>query len=312
MIKTFAIMVNTHGAYDVGLHIANSTGLLKDLYNDKSTEGVSRYENIQELLNGLKELSVNFETGEETIKRLTDFMAEVALYTDADTDKEDDNNKVSLMTIHSAKGLEFKHVHIVGLEENLFPSQLALYSRTELEEERRLFYVAMTRAEKEVMISYALNRFKWGNLITCEPSRFIEEIDPSFLEPVENKKPSTAYDNGNSSHNNDLFQEKEWPTKYSTKPTTHNPQPTTISYQSTPRLKKLVEATKAQTGSVSYDDVSQKIQVGMQVEHERFGNGKILGIEGNDANKKATIQFDTVGSKQLLVKFAKLKIIENL
>lgn len=310
MIKSFATMLSTHSAYDLGLHIANSSGLLKDLYNDKSTEGVSRYENIQELLNGLKELSVNFETGEETTKRLTDFMAEVALYTDQDTNEEDENNKVSLMTIHSAKGLEFKYVYIVGLEENLFPSQLALYSRAELEEERRLFYVAVTRAEQQVMISYALNRFKWGNLVTCEPSRFIDEINPSFIDNVESPK-TWGYDNGKSSFTPDQVNEKEWSSSYSTK-SSPKQQSTTTTYQSTPRLKKLVEASKAQNNSVYYDDVTQKLQVGMQVEHERFGNGQIISIEGNDANKKATIQFNEVGSKQLLLKFAKLKIVENL
>ncbi len=311
MIKSFAIMVNTHGAYDVGLHIANASGLLKDLYNDKSTEGVSRYENIQELLNGLKELSVNFETGEESAKRLTDFMAEVALYTDADTEGEDDTNKVSLMTIHAAKGLEFKYVHIVGLEENLFPSQLSINSREDMEEERRLFYVAVTRAEQEVMISYALNRFKWGNLTSCEPSRFIEEIDPSFIDTIETKK-SNGFDIGKSSYQSESFAEKEWNSNYSSKPKQQtSPTTNTVTYQSTPRLKKMVEATKLQTSSTQYDDVSNSLQVGMRVEHERFGNGAIITIEGNAANKKATIQFDTVGSKQLLLKFAKLKIVNE-
>lgn len=303
LIKSFATMLTTYHAYDLGLYIANHSGLLKDLYNDKSTEGVSRYENIQELLNGLKELSVNFETGEETNKNLTDFMSEVALYTDQDTEEGDDNNKVSLMTIHSAKGLEFKHVYIVGVEENLFPSQLSLYSRTELEEERRLFYVAVTRAEKEIMISYALNRFKWGNLVNCEPSRFIDEINPVFIDRAESNESSIG-NSRNHSFSSDFVTEKEKPSNYSAKPTT-------TSYKSTPHLKKLVEATRATNGSVHYDDVSQKLQVGTQVEHERFGNGKIVSIEGNDANKKATIHFETVGQKQLLLKFARLKVINN-
>jgi DNA helicase-2/ATP-dependent DNA helicase PcrA len=305
MIKSFATMLTTHSAYDLGLHISNSSGLLKDLYNDKSTEGVSRYENIQELLNGLKGLSVNYETGEETTKRLADFMADVALFTDQDTEDADDNNKVSLMTIHSAKGLEFKFVHIVGLEENLFPSQLSLYSRSELEEERRLFYVAVTRAEQKVIISYALNRFKWGNLVNCEPSRFIDEIDPSYMERTENKN-SDSFNAEKSSLASDFNEEKEWPSTYpSTKKTV------TSNYQSTPRLKKIVEATKNQGYSKEHNNAIEKIQTGMRIEHERFGIGEILNIEGNEANKKATIHFNSVGSKQLLLKFAKLKILNQ-
>ncbi|MBL7883009.1 MAG: UvrD-helicase domain-containing protein, partial [Bacteroidia bacterium] len=221
MIKSFSAMLKTHNAYDLGQHVAVHSGILRDLYADKTPEGVSRHENIQELLNGLKEfveteietIVDDIQTDEEkdffsseittpaelnngllfTEQDLNDkpasaltteptldiFMQDIALMTDSDKDakNEKDRNRVVLMTIHAAKGLEFKYVYIVGLEENLFPSQMSLTSRTDLEEERRLFYVAITRAEKKLTLSYSTTRYRWGNLIYCEPSRFIEELD---------------------------------------------------------------------------------------------------------------------------------------
>ena len=178
MIQSFTAQLNSQNAYQLAQTIAKSSGILKELYSekDKGPEEVERYQNIEELLAAIKEFTV--QRGEEDPATLADFMIDVALLTDADNEKEEDKNKISLMTIHSSKGLEFKHVYLVGLEENLFPSQLSINSRTELEEERRLFYVAVTRAEKNCTISYAASRFQWGNLISSEPSRFISEIDP--------------------------------------------------------------------------------------------------------------------------------------
>ena len=176
MVKSFRAMHDSKSAFDLGEHITSSTGILKEMYTDKSPEGVSRYDNIQEVLNGLKEYTENNGSEDES-KTLSDFLIEVALLTDADQDTDEDREKVTLMTVHAAKGLEFSYVFIVGLEENLFPSQMALSSRTDLEEERRLFYVALTRAKKQAYLSYALTRYKWGSLNNCEPSRFIEEID---------------------------------------------------------------------------------------------------------------------------------------
>src|SRR5690606_29936896 len=181
MIKSFAVMVKNHPAYDAAHHIASQSGLLKDLYNDKSIEGLSRYENIQELLNGIKEFS---EREDIEDKSLAVYLQDIALLTGDDKveEKEGDSDTVSLMTIHAAKGLEFPHVYVVGMEENLFPSQLSLNSRSDLEEERRLFYVAITRAEKNLTLTYANTRYRWGSLIQCEHSRFIDEIDPKYLE----------------------------------------------------------------------------------------------------------------------------------
>jgi len=303
MMKSFRSMLTTHSAFDVAEHIAKSSGILKDLYADKSPEGVSRYENIQELLNGIKEFSESVDPNNpDEQKLLADFLIDVALLTDADNEKEEDKNKVALMTIHSAKGLEFPYVYIVGMEENLFPSQLSINSKTELEEERRLFYVALTRAEKRATLSYAVTRFKWGNLTHCEPSRFIEEIDEQFLD-----LPAGGFRGGFANTPNDAaprrfaqqqngsgslkFKQKEPSQKYV--PPAAN-------------LKRI--NTNDTTSTFIPDDISN-LQIGQTVEHERFGKGKVIAIEGNAPNTKATVFFPEVGQKQLLLKFAKLKVL---
>ena len=184
MIKSFQSESQKVNAFEVGNKIASSTGILKALYEDRTPEGISRYENIQELLNGMKEFTTAREDDENFSGNLSEFLQDVALLTDLDQeeDEEDNNNKISLMTVHLAKGLEFPVVLIVGMEENLFPSQMSMNSRSDLEEERRLFYVAVTRAMSRVFLTYATSRYRWGNLNYCEPSRFIEEIDEKFLE----------------------------------------------------------------------------------------------------------------------------------
>jgi DNA helicase-2/ATP-dependent DNA helicase PcrA len=218
------------------------------------------------------------------------------LLTDADKESqtEEDKNKVALMTIHAAKGLEFPYVYIVGLEENLFPSQMSLTSRTDLEEERRLFYVALTRAEKKVTLSYSTTRYRWGNLIYSEPSRFIEELDEQYLDlPKED--------------NNRLFAEEEFSSKQ--KLNTGKPQQQTF-VQRPIMGKKLVKVNNASKNTSDFDTESlRNLQVGMHVEHERFGSGKVISMEGNFPNNKATVFFEGVGQKQLLIKFAKLKIV---
>ncbi|MBL7888720.1 MAG: UvrD-helicase domain-containing protein [Bacteroidia bacterium] len=341
MIKSFSAMMGTHNAYDLGQHIAVHSGILRDLYADKTPEGVSRHENIQELLNGLKEFSESeieleeIENTENTIDpepvqtssndvnngllfsfddektkeentpsaplekgvpTLNLFMQDIALMTDADKDAktEEEKNRVALMTIHAAKGLEFKYVYIVGLEENLFPSQMSLNSRADLEEERRLFYVALTRAEKKATLSFSTTRYRWGNLIYSEPSRFIEELDERYLDlPSEN--------------NNRLFGEEE--TSFKPKINIGKPQQQTF-VQRPVMGKKLVKVNAAKKTTSDFDTESLKdLQVGMQVEHERFGNGKVINMEGDFPNNKATVFFEGVGQKQLLIKFAKLRII---
>jgi DNA helicase-2/ATP-dependent DNA helicase PcrA len=338
MIKSFSAMLKTQNAYDLGQHIAVHSGILKDLYADKSPEGVSRHENIQELLNGLKEFTDDFtppvtdpdleeaenedrdgktdekkETGNGTLfeneqiptapqpanaPTLDLFMRDIALMTDADKkdETEEDKNRVVLMTIHSAKGLEFPYVYIVGLEENLFPSQMSLTDRADLEEERRLFYVALTRAEKRVTLSYSTTRYRWGNLIYSEPSRFIEELDPKHIEmPLENTSRMFGGDETYS------------------KPKLHtNASKPKQTYEQRPVIgKKLVKATAASKNTSDFDTESlRNLQVGTLVQHDRFGNGKVISMDGEFPNNKATIFFEGVGQKQLLIKFAKLRIVE--
>ncbi|MEC8853266.1 MAG: 3'-5' exonuclease, partial [Bacteroidota bacterium] len=191
LINSYIVQKDNLDAYTLAEQITKTSGIFHDLYSDKTIEGVSRFENLQELLNGIKDFS---EKAEEDKNTLELFIQDVALLTDADNEKEDDYNKVILMTIHAAKGLEFPYVFVVGLEENLFPSMMTLDSRDGLEEERRLFYVAITRAEKRLFLSYALSRFKWGQYTDCKPSRFLEELDTKLISQSEiklNKKPSS-------------------------------------------------------------------------------------------------------------------------
>lgn len=290
MIQSFQVITKTLGAYDAALHIAQHSGLLKDLYEDKSVEGLNRYENIQELLNGIKEFSEREDIEE---KGLDVFMQDVALLTNDDKDNDPNADTVSLMTIHSSKGLEFPQVYVVGLEENLFPSQMSLSSRSDLEEERRLFYVATTRAENKLTLSYATSRFKFGTLISCEPSRFLDEIDAQFLELDFTAKPIPSA--------NAFFDDERsaWSARSDTfsKPKPHIAKTTSI----------LAKAHVPSPGFAPSD--TSKLQVGMEVEHERFGFGKVISLEGSKPDIKATIFFKEIGQKQLLLKFAKLRIL---
>ena len=296
LIKRFMSQVKTRNAYDLANDIAKASGIMRDLNEDKTPEGISRFENIDELLNGIKEFTETqvSETEEEenAVKTLDVYLQDISLLTDADKEDKDDNNKVSLMTIHAAKGLEFPYVNIVGLEENLFPSIMSLNSRSDLEEERRLFYVALTRAEKGATISYAENRYRWGNLTFCEPSRFIDEIDGKYIESPGNPLKS--------------LQDQETSDKHQSKG----------GYKRPVAQQRLRKANTPQTPSNKTDhdfDSSppEKIIPGVQVEHQRFGVGKVLNVEGAGASKKATVFFPAIGQKQLLLKYAKLKIAEQ-
>jgi len=299
MIQSFQVITKTLSAYEAALHIAQHSGLLKDLYEDKSVEGLNRYENIQELLNGIKEFAEREDIEE---KGLDVFMQDIALLTNDDNDKDKNADTVSLMTIHSSKGLEFPQVHVVGLEENLFPSQMSLNSRSDLEEERRLFYVAITRAENKLTLSYATSRFKFGTLISCEPSRFLDEVDAKYLELDFSAKPEPA--RGSSFFDDER---EAWSTKRNTGTggdTFSKPKPATIKTTSI-----LAKAHVPSPGFKPSDTTN--LQVGMEVEHERFGFGKVISLEGKKPDVKATIFFKEIGQKQLLLKFAKLSIISN-
>ncbi|MBX7183090.1 MAG: UvrD-helicase domain-containing protein [Bacteroidia bacterium] len=305
MIKSFQAMAGDRNAYELGSHIATSCGLLRELYMDKTPEGVSRYDNIQELLNGMKEfteksIELPLDSNEITVANsLESFMADIALLTDADEeDEEKEADKVSLMTIHAAKGLEFPYVFIVGMEENLFPSQLSLNSRAELEEERRLFYVALTRAEKQAFLSYATTRYKYGSLTGSEPSRFIEEIEPEYLD-MPRQAPNRGLADSPVS-----FQPKSnfWTGNLSKKP--ERP-----AYTPPPIPSGLKRLEPSVPSSVNYSQDNQAIQPGVEVIHEKFGQGKVMQLEGSGDSRKATIFFPSSGQKQILLKFARLKIV---
>ena len=306
MIKSYSVMLKTKSAFDLASHIAMSTGLLKELYADRSPEGISHYDNLQELLNGIKEFTDKGTTAlpapsseleaDPTLRTLDIFLQDIALVTDAETDTSDVDT-VSLMTIHSAKGLEFRNVFVVGMEENLFPSQMALQSRTELEEERRLFYVAITRAEKKLTLSYAVSRYKWGNLISCEPSRFICEIDEKFIDDQTNiVTKSKSFDR---------------PTNWSGFGS-KNSEPVNNYTTRGANFKKLTSAKSVVVPESELFDADDPntIETGMEVEHQKFGTGKVMMVEGRFPDLKATVAFPGHGNKQLLLKYAKLRIVK--
>ncbi len=292
MIKTFALELQTKNAFDLATHIARVSGLHQELHNDKTVEGLSRYENLQELLNGIREFSEMEQPeitpdGEvlesiQTDKSLGRWLQEITLLTDADKNDGDDD-KVKLMTIHAAKGLEFPLVFVVGLEENLFPSMMSLDSRDDLEEERRLFYVAITRAKDKLQLSFAVSRFKYGNLIYCEPSRFLREINPDNLEFTFSQLSETR------------------PIRKET--------PVRSSMSAIPR--ETINTTHKPTDNFVPDDAAT-IQSGMDVEHQRFGFGKVMMIEGGASDRMATIFFKNgIGNKKLMLRFAKLRIVNR-
>ncbi|MGZ5242666.1 MAG: ATP-dependent helicase [Bacteroidia bacterium] len=278
MIEGFSLQSETKTAYDMASEVAKASGILRHLYEDKTLEGINRYENVQELLGAIKEFSERTDVEEKT---LATFMQDVALLTDSDQ-KDDNEDKVTMMTIHQAKGLEFPYVFVVGLEENLFPSQMSLTSREDLEEERRLFYVALTRARKKAFLSYAMTRFRWGQMIHAEASRFIEEINPVYLDYQLKAQPV----------------QREQKEKIAEKP-----------YIS-PRPVKAAPVKQTYTPSADFvaEDVSG-VQAGMAVEHNRFGLGKVIQVEGAGDDKKITIFFQEIGQKQILLKYAKMKIL---
>ena len=286
MINNFIISAKQNDAYTVSEEIAKQSGIFNHLHKDNSPEGVSRFENIQELLNGIKDFS---QTAELSLNKLPDFMKDVALLTDQDLENEDDFNKVTLMTVHAAKGLEFPYVFVVGLEENLFPSMMSGQSQEDLEEERRLFYVAITRAEKRLFLSFARSRFKWGQYNESDPSRFINEIDEKYIEKHE--APSI---------NKDFRPHKIFAKIKKEKANT--------SVNKIYQGRKLTNINRSKNINITESDLS-KISNGMTVKHSRFGEGKVISISGEGSNKKATVFFNGIGQKQLLLKFAKLEII---
>ncbi len=295
LINSFSHGVENNNAYDIATSIARNTGIVSELQNDRTPEGVSRHENIQELLNAIKDFTENAKE-EDKDSSLTVFLEQVALLTDQDSEKPEDRDKVTLMTVHSAKGLEFRHVFIVGMEEELFPSKMSTSTPQNLEEERRLFYVALTRAENKVTLSYALSRYQWGNIINCTPSRFIKEIDPDYIDIPQEAMTENEGRNGEAGHFN-----------YKNKPTS-KPNIRFAGRRLTPLQRASVTSTSTEEFKANNPN---DLQAGMNVSHQRFGTGKILNIEGTGLDRKATVFFQNHGQKQLLLKFAKLRIVKN-
>lgn len=287
LIKSFKILVEEgKDAYEISSHIAKASGILRELYEDKTVEGLSRYENVQELLNGIKEF-VDSEESED--KTLSAFLQSVSLLTNADEpDDNNDHDRVTMMTIHSAKGLEFRNVFIVGLEEDLFPSQMMLESRQDLEEERRLFYVAITRAEKKLSFSYAESRYQWGRLKMCEPSRFLLEVDQRYLNV--NRMVQSALERDTT------------------------PPVTTFARNLVQRKTEARPVATAATSHVPSADFvptdTFDLAEGDKVEHLKFGFGVVTKMDVNGTDRKATVRFDLVGEKTLLLSFAKLRVLK--
>ena len=303
MILRFQIEAQTKNAFEIAEIVVKQVRLIKDLEKDGTPEAVSKVENVQELLNGIKDfITDKIEQGEDA--SLTAFLEDVALATDFDSKKDNDKPSVSLMTIHQSKGLEYKYIYIVGLEENLFHSAMSMNTRSELEEERRLFYVALTRAEKVAYLTYAQTRYRWGKLIDSEPSRFLEEIDEQFLNYLTPKVPEPSI---NRFVDKSLFDDAPKGIRFQ-KPIQRKKKERELlkkkEIEIPKNLKKVTPSSSTKTNL--FDD---NVTVGNIVEHNRFGRGKVLALEGKGPNKKAEIQFGTVGKKKLLLQFAKLKVL---
>lgn len=275
-ILSFKVFSQNNNAYETVSHIINKIQIVNFYKNEGSLESFNRIENIEELVNGINDFIEGQEELFESDKSLSRYLEDVALY--SETDKQVSNEKVSLMTVHMAKGLEFPIVYVLGMEENLFPSIMSINSREEVEEERRLFYVAMTRAEKSLTLSYCNQRFKWGNLIECEPSRFLSEIDNKYTN-------KNSLDQQQPSHiDNTLLRLRNF------------------------KKRKNISKLK------SFKSSSQKIKINIKINdvvfHERFGKGEVKQIEEDGENSRATINFNNSGEKKVLLKFAKLKVIK--
>jgi DNA helicase-2/ATP-dependent DNA helicase PcrA len=291
-------MLEKSNAYDLAFNVGKQTGLVKELFNDKSTEGMQRYENIQELLNSIKEWteSPDNDEGELVDKSLGAYLQQITLLTDAD-EKDVDADTVKLMTIHAAKGLEFSCVFAAGLEELLFPNAMAINTREELEEERRLFYVVITRAKQKLWVTYANTRYRFGQLVQNEPSRFLDEIPESYLD-------------------RSFAGTKTTPTRPSSKWSTHyepRPQQRTSSEKPSymapkPPVARVVEHKPSEGFTPS--DMTE-LEVGHRVEHQKFGYGEVIKLEGSAHNPVATVRFENNGEKKIMLNYARLRIVKS-
>ena len=301
-------------AAEVGSAVVRQSGIMNDIYQDRTPENLSRQENIEELVNGMHDFcATRREEGNEHVL-LTDYLSEVSLLTDQDTDKEGDGAKITLMTIHSAKGLEFKNVFVVGLEENLFPGPLSMDSYKALEEERRLFYVAMTRAEEHCFLSFAKSRFKYGKTEFSSPSRFLKDIDARFLSVSQNEQMAHRVDEGASRFRSQPFVSRFAEDRPAARPTGprfgESSRPKAQIIPPPQESRRLLKVSSVVSSRPSAAPAAVGLQPGNVVEHERFGIGDVVSVVGTGDNCKATVRFRNAGEKQLLLKFARFKIVK--
>ena len=316
LIEQFMTEVAEKNAYEIGTAIIRQSGIINDVCQDNSPENLSRKENIEELVNGMNDFCAMRQEEGNTNVSLIDFLSEVSLLTDQDSDKEGDGEKVTLMTVHSAKGLEFRNVFVVGLEENLFPSGMAGDSPRAMEEERRLFYVAITRAEEHCFLSFARTRFRYGKMEFGSPSRFLRDIDTRFLQLPQEAALGRSVDEGAGRFRREMeegYSRRPSAERFSARPSADRPQRERPKEQiiapTVPRNLKRVSGTTVSPSAAPGAGITG-VQPGQTIEHERFGIGQVIRVEGSGDNAKATIHFRNAGDKQLLLRFARFKVIE--
>ena len=316
LIEQFMADVTVKNAYEIGTEIIRQSGIINEVCQDNSPENLSRKENIEELVNGMNDFCAMRQEEGNTNVSLIDFLSEVSLLTDQDSDKEGDGEKVTLMTVHSAKGLEFRNVFVVGMEENLFPSGMAGDSPRAMEEERRLFYVAITRAEEHCFLSFAKTRFRYGKMEFGSPSRFLRDIDTRFLQLPQEAALGRSIDEGAGRFRREMeegYSRRSSFERFSARPSADRPErerpKAQIIAPTVPRNLKKVSGTMLSPSSASGAGVAG-VQPGQTIEHERFGLGEVIRVEGTGDNAKATIHFRNAGDKQLLLRFARFKVIE--
>lgn len=313
LIESFIAEVEGQNAYQLGTAIITRSGLMNDICQDTSPESLSRKENIEELANGLNDFcAMRMEEGNTHVS-LGDFLSEVSLLTDQDSDKEDDGPKITLMTVHSAKGLEFKNVFVVGMEENLFPSSMGGESPRALEEERRLFYVAITRAEEHCYLSYAKSRYRYGKMEFGSPSRFLRDIDTRFLQLPAGMGMARTVDEGAQRFRSEMEGSRSAYGQGVGSRSSYGQGDRPKAQLIAPTLPRNLKRVSAAAGSASASAPSAAVtgvSAGQTIAHERFGVGTVLKVEGTGENAKATIRFENAGEKQLLLRFARFKVVE--
>lgn len=311
LISEFVTLAREQDAYTLGMELVKRSGIMAEIYQDRSPENMSRQENIEELVNGMRDFCDGRQEEGNPHVLLSDYLSEIALLTDQDEEQGEAQPKVTLMTIHSAKGLEFSNVFVVGLEENLFPSPLSSASYRALEEERRLFYVAVTRAEDHCYLSYAKSRFKYGKMEFCNPSRFLKDIDVRYLQVPQEELMGTRIEEKASRFRKEASRASYEREPRETGPSMFDggPMPEEPHRFVPPRtLRRIPDASPS---AAPAGPSAGGLSAGMWIEHERFGKGEVTRVEGSGDNCKATVQFQHAGVKQLLLKFARFKIIDS-